>query len=84
MASETFINPPPPLPVSGQGLRGDSPQMSHPLRSEGYRRGPAALCEEAGGCHDPHALLPQHLCAGWAAALHGDSEPEMCQDQLWP
>lgn len=47
------------------------------LRSEGHRGGLAALCEEACRRDDPDCLLPQHLCPGRPAALHGKSKPDV-------
>lgn len=76
-ALRPLLSPSWPLPMSGRGTEGCVPHMSLALRSEGHRRRPAALGEEAGRCDGPHSLLPQHLCPGRSAAVHGNSEPEV-------
>lgn len=40
--------------------------------------GPDPVSEKAVRCDDPHCLLPERLCAGGTAALHGKPEAEVC------
>ena len=48
------------------------------IRAEDHRGGPDPVGEKALGRDDPHRLLPERLCPGGAAALHGKPAAEVC------